>query len=40
MARLGTVAAAAKEPGINRSTCQKWAKRPRGLPAGGSAWFL
>lgn len=25
MARLGTVAAAAKEIGINRSTCQKWA---------------
>jgi IS30 family transposase len=23
--RLGTVAAAAKELGINRSTCQKWA---------------
>ena len=25
VARLGTVAAAAKEIGINRSTCQKWA---------------
>lgn len=25
VARLGTVAAAAKELGINRSTCQKWA---------------